>query len=49
MEKWFNVGKIVNTHGIRVKFELFLERTLLKIVIKSAIPLYLFREKIRSR
>ena len=29
---------------LKVRFELFLEQTLLKIVIKWAIPLYLFRE-----
>ena len=37
MEKWFNVGTIVNTHGIKESYELFPELTLPMNVIKKEI------------
>ena len=44
MEKWFNVGKIVNTHGIRGEVRVISKTDFAEERYKVGNTLYLFRE-----
>ena len=49
MEKWFNVGKIVNTHGIRGEVRVISRTDFAEERYKVGNTLYLFKEHITSR
>ena len=49
MEKWFNVGKIVNTHGIRGEVRVISRTDFLKNVIRLEIHCILFMQKTKNQ